>query len=313
LKGKEFSEDDYTALLAGQRISPKAVRTLIASLVNGSIENIALMNAGSQRERSALAYGDLSDIISSEEYNAFFTNGEPITGNLVEREEELFIGKDYEERIGSRVFGSVEDMAKEIAVFKETNPNKKIILLHGKWNGIPHAGYFWAMADIFSDKYSGSYYNLKDLCYVIICDNNASMESFGASPFLNTAWRVSMMSYMPLVRFVAPVDTITPKTADDIYTRHYQTISPDCVNIAPDNPAINSIIERCQNLGIQYYIGDRMHYRQVQSDRSISSSSSIRNGIADESNFTGIMIDAFTAKAIINVYLPHYGSRKFFS
>lgn len=252
-RGKQFEEDDYSNLLAGSRMSPKAVRTLIAAIWNGSDQLIDGTNQLSDQFRwSALLYGYYCDMITPEEFEACL-QGNRIKGNFIESEADMFVDHPFD-NAGNIVFGSIQQVHEYLQEERTVNPNLQVVLAHGKWNGIPHQGHIFCVSQLAAEINKRGYViDPQNLRIVVLAETNSLIKEFGSNPFLNTIWRVSLMSYVDEVDIIAPSGEYNarPEVANAYWMEVYRLLWPNFVNVAPDHLHKANVYQRCREIGAE--------------------------------------------------------------
>lgn len=253
LVNKDELEDDLSLLKLGCRISPKGLRTTIFAAANGfyTEDGYHLPFDTFQTRTSALLYGYFCDLFSKPEFDDLL-HGKKLTENLASSPGDMVAGPVHQV-LGSRVYPTLEEVALDIERRKKDNPELKTIFIHGRWNNVPHPGHIFSSREIYSSV--SNFYNIPEnnLVIIVSCDNNSLIRASHTTPFLNTLWRVSMMSYIPWVDYVCPsgdfIGVSYNKDVDRHWAHKYQILKPDFVNVDPDSPQLESITQRIKNAG----------------------------------------------------------------
>ena len=226
LQAKEV-EDDRNLARKGRRYSPKAVRCLIEdlrhekALIDGDKgigwkvpnQEFFISNAG--------LFGVINGFISLDEYQNEFNQGELLRDNMPEERDDLWEESEL-------IFNSVEAAAKRVKELKNEYPSAKSVLFHGKWNGIPHPEHIIFMIRALAK--IDRKYGVKEMIWMVGCDSNEYISDF-AVPFLNTDWRMSLISYLPGMNVVFCPGDFTASQAGDMWSKHYERLQPDFVPV----------------------------------------------------------------------------------
>lgn len=286
LKGYE-AHDDLNPLKMGLRYSPKAVRSLIDLLSHDLVEmrdnldgNIYSIPNRTFFAQNAGIFGLLNGFIDYEEYSVL-ARGEKIKGNFPESGEEIWSG--LHPKFNNYLLPTIDQAAIRIDRFKNSDPKIKSIFFHGKWNTIPHLGHTLFLRRSLEQIHDVYQVDYKDMITVVACDTNQNIKDSGSKPFLTTAWRMSLMSYLPVVGYVCCSRNFDYQYADQYWEYKYTLLKPDFVPVEKGDPLTDSKIARARKIGAKIVeLGTNL--TGTDSQVRISSTGLVNGGI-DNLNF----------------------------
>lgn len=227
--------DDLTLFHLGGRLSPRAIRTMILSSIYGfpleseDGDTKLIKSPSPQFAHNAYMYGLFCNFLQEEDLDLnpeSWTDDAPHYSNLLTDPSHTYILED-DPRVRNKVFGSMETA---IAWKEVYAPNKKLLILNGKWNGFPHPGYLFAVYD--SLRWIQLQLDIKreDIFVLVVGDTNALIDIQDMRAFSDTMTRLSLMSYFPFIDAVAPADL--PLDAkdfsfDDYWLKKMNRAKPD--------------------------------------------------------------------------------------
>jgi hypothetical protein len=235
LQGQEF-EDKRDLIQRGLRYSPESIRCLLFYMRIGYIfegDNAFYKRVPNDKlfVANADVYGVINGFYSHEEYKAI-NQGGVLTDHFPKEYQDL-------DQKSDKIFSSAKEVANKIVEMKEKDPDVKSVLFHGKWNGVPHAGHMLYLNRSLDKIVHELGVNPNKVVAIVGCDGNRYIKET-RHPFLDTDWRMSLMSYLPLVNMVFFPGDFTTKQAGKAWTDIYKIIKPDFVPIeAKDKYAEN--------------------------------------------------------------------------
>src|SRR3989339_1040624 len=147
LMGYENEIDDLSLIKLGYRFSPQAIRSMALALSNGIFTQEGYYPPPNPQFRQNVAsYAYFNDFINCQEYGQL-ARGRAIYGNLPQEESGLWIGPGAR-LISNSVHPTMEEVGVILEARRKENPDLKVVLLDGKFNGVPHPGYFMLFKDI---------------------------------------------------------------------------------------------------------------------------------------------------------------------
>lgn len=235
LMGFENEIDDLSAVKLGFRFSPQAVRAMTLALANGIFTEEGYYGPpNSQFRQNVASYGYFNDFITKEDYE-LLAQGKGIRGNLPQEESDIWIGPKAR-LISNSVYATIDEVALRVDEKRKENRNTKVVLFDGKWNGVPHPGYFFLFKDTVNELMLTEKVDPEDLVFVVACASDNYIRLAGGRPFLNTLWRISLMSYLPWVDYVCASGD---SDIEDIH-RHWiyktQVLWPDYISVEENHP-----------------------------------------------------------------------------
>jgi hypothetical protein len=243
----EEVDDDFNLLHLGVRVSPKAIRTLLLMTSNGfNDEEGYHRHLSTQFQLNAISYGLFHDFLLPEDIPVL-SRGKTPREYFAQSERDIYVGP-ANHLLGNKVLGSVEEVALDIERRRKyENPNLKVLLLHGKWNTIPHPGHIYAQSDLVQDVSLQHGVRHEDMVTVAVADTNKEVAEAGSDPYLNTLWRVSLLSYSPYCDYVCPSGNFNrkQKEADRHWQHKYALLRPFAIHIARDHPRYDIVLKRC--------------------------------------------------------------------
>lgn len=169
-----------------------------------------------QFSKNNLSSGYCMGFVTSLE-RALMSNGIPLEHDLVNDKKDVTISSTP---LGCRyVVGFVE----KLAAYMKWNPSlnsKTIILFHGKCN-VPHIGHYLWIENCITRVTRSRNIQCDDVLPIILCERNEYISSMGKKPFMNTAWRDSIMFYLTFSGIVVPGDEIVIADAEEYWNRAY--------------------------------------------------------------------------------------------
>lgn len=157
----------------------------------------------------------------------------------------------------------------------------------------------------------------KDIILVVACDSNKDIELTDSAPFLTTAWRISILSYLPYLDYICSSgDFERIEDADSHWAYKYKALRPDFVDIEEGGEYAEKKAQRTIEAGAK----PLYHHRETQylpGPGQILSSSSIHAGNVGDMqdghradwNYTNPYLHLLTIKQIRDL---KYGKRKLF-
>lgn len=218
--------DDSTLLQMGVTYSPMAIRAMTQTLVHGLFidpELPKLTIESPQFKYNALAYAYFCGFISLEEFNG----KKPIRGDYPQTWGELYWTSETRGNM-AKVFGTIESAL----IDKERNhPNKKLLLLNGTWNGIPHPGHVFAVTDALN--YIERYDNIprEEVYVLVVGDSNDSIWMQDKPAFMSSQIRLSLMSYLPFIDAVALSNFEGHEDVDQYWMSKILLAQPDYLTV----------------------------------------------------------------------------------
>jgi glycerol-3-phosphate cytidylyltransferase-like family protein len=316
-KGFELP-DDLSVLRFGYRISPVGIRTLLFAACNGVYRedsDYLLPIKTFQARTSALLYGYFNDMFSMEEFGELL-RGKRIEGMLAETRIDMVAGPTYS-ALGNKIFPTIDEVAIDIERKRQRNPDIKVILVHGKWNNIPHPGHIILTRDVCNEVSARFGIDHKNMVVVVSCDTNSFIKASGAEPYLNTLWRASFMSYLPWVDYVTTSGEYpNGGNAAEHWAYKYWILKPDYINIDPESKNFDEIKSQVETIGAEAIFIERLSawlpklnvYRGTRVENPISGSS-IK---ADKANILAFEREFKHLLAVKDIRDKLYGPRKLF-
>jgi len=246
----EAVEDNYNLLHLGVRASPKAIRTLLLMTSNGFYDEEGYHHHPSKQfQLNAISYGIFHDFLLGSDI-PLLMQGKMPRENLAQSERDIYLGP-ANQLLGNKVLGSVEEVALDIERRRKFNPNLKVLLLHGKWNTIPHPGHIYAQTDTEEDVALLYGIRYEDMVTVVVADTNQEITDAGSTPYLNTFWRTSLISYSPYCDYICPSGSFDKKSKeiDRHWLHKYSLLRPFGIHIARDHPRFDLVVKRCREIG----------------------------------------------------------------
>ena len=277
----EKFEDEKVLSQNGLRYSPEAIRCLLNFLrpgyIYGNDEQMLDLRVPNEKffVANAGVYGLINGFFSHEEYETFnkgvfFRNNHP---------------KDLDDiyRESNKVFSSVGEMAEKVKKMKENDSEVKSVLFHGKWNGIPHAGHILYMTRSLG-KILAEYDVKQDKMVVMVaCDSNQYITEV-SYPFLDTDWRMSLMSYLPVIDMVCCSGDFSVEQAGKVWEENYQVLRPDFIPIEVRDKLSEEKIERATKFNIKPVLVERELYLDDKRENRMSMTGLLKEGM-DYENF----------------------------
>lgn len=238
-KGKHKEINDLRTIIGqGYRYSPKAMRSMTLALANGIYTDTGKGYYGppnQQFRHNVASYAYFNDFITYEEYVQLVRDGKALRSNLPQEEFELWSGPDAP-FIHNSVHPTMEGVGAILEERRRQNPNIKVALFDGKFNGIPHPGYFILFSSAVERLMNQEKIRPENLIFVVACANNNYISQTGSMPFLDTVSRMSLMSYLPWIDYVCHSGEYTLDTALTHWIYKIQNIAPDYYMIENDHP-----------------------------------------------------------------------------
>lgn len=175
-------------------------------------------------------------------------------GSVIKRERlpSKHIAPNTDSRVRNVVLGSVESAAEAVDIIRSETTEAIVIFDHGKWNGIPHAGYIAGWLGIMN-MLRGKKIAEPNVVWVRACDTNTDIRDAGSAPFLNTHWRKSLNSYLPL-DVVCSSGDFDMKHADDYWAEAYRKIKPDYLVAVRGDSNTQKKFKRLKKMGMDTQI-----------------------------------------------------------
>lgn len=318
LTGQSLMFDDYRMLGLGCRMSPVGVRSFLLAAIGGFHDEFGYHKPVSFGFRlNAILYAWFNDFVDDEEFQSLL-HFKGINGNLSHSDSDLLIGP-YHYRLENKVCDTVDAVALDIEKRRKENGDLRVLLVHGKWNSIPHLGHLFCLRDVVQEAAAEYQCDARNLVLVVLSDTNRDINQTGTIPFINTFWRVSLMSYWPYVDYVCPSGEFPAdrEKADRHWLRIYQVLRPDMVNIASDNPNKERIYDRVRQVGArpvefnrdaQWPVAPGLSGAKMFAGAEVSSRG-LRKGSVDKSAFTRTVQHVLAIKKIRDEL---YGPRDWF-
>jgi hypothetical protein len=235
LQGLENAVDDLSMIKLGFRFSPKAIRAATLALTNGIYtEEGYFPPPNPQFRQNVAAYAYFNDFISSDEY-ALLARGKAIYGNMPATESDIWIGPRGR-LIGNSVHPTIEEVAVAIDERREQNPAIKVVFFDGKWNGIPHPGYFFLFKETTAQLTWEEHIDPNNLIFVVSCAQDEYIRETESTPFLNTLWRMSLMSYIPGIDYVCASGSYVTTKGQEHWVYKTQVLAPNYISIEDTHP-----------------------------------------------------------------------------
>lgn len=262
--------ENNQALLKGFRYSSEAIRQLAWEIV--SKDRITAESIGLNPHPSPLVINDLSfqrdftiasylylvGFIGPGEFKKMSTYVGSKNRDIVETKWDstnLFVKADEKYTFGNTpspiqvrniIRPSFRKVAEDIN-FIRSKKDVAVVLVHGKWNGFPHTGYFQMYIETMSELEN---YGIKEdkIIFVLAGDTNKDIKLFGHNPFLNTLWRLSMNSYIPCDFLCSSGDFDSINDADNHWVNNYKSLQPDFIHFDGKDPLISHKLKRIKKL-----------------------------------------------------------------
>jgi len=234
LMGYENEIDDLSLIKLGYRFSPQAIRSMALALSNGIFTQEGYYPPPNPQFRQNVAsYAYFNDFINYQEYGQL-ARGRAIYGNLPQEESGLWIGPGAR-LISNSVHPTMEEVGVILEARRKENPDLKVVLLDGKFNGVPHPGYFMLFKDIVQELVNEENVAPENLVFVVACATNSYIRSIGDIPFLNSLSRMSLISYMPWPDYVCSSGEFELDKGLKHWIYKTQIIAPDYYSIQEDH------------------------------------------------------------------------------
>jgi hypothetical protein len=99
----------------------------------------------------------------------------------------------------------------------------------------------------------------EDIIFLIAGETNDYMQWVGEAPFLNTAWRLSMMSYLPF-DVICSTGQYEPADVKVFWIEAYRRLRPDFLVVDPSDKSGEYKLGQAQEASIETVSRNRSHY-----------------------------------------------------
>lgn len=223
------------------RYSPRATRLMAHKVA-------ANKNYGFPWAWESSIYLQLAGLIKNSEVRDLILS----PGSILAKEYKLAkpeLVANTDQRLRTVVLGSIKSAADAVEVIRAERPNAQVIFHHGKWNGIPHTGYLIGWLDIMNQLLHRSIFE-RNVVWVQSCDTNTAIADAGSVPFLNTRWRKTLNSYLP-IDIVCSSGDFDKENADDYWAQQYRTLKPDFLVGVRGDPNTVQKWRRIRKMGLK--------------------------------------------------------------
>jgi len=224
-------------------------------------------------------YFYFTGLVSREEGMDLFSGRAPRHDRLIQRGTEWKRELDPEHDRGAVVDSAVQ-AAEKIREIRGRNENVKVALVKGKWNGIPHFGYLMMFAELFAhlNGYEGMAIREENIMLTIAADTNHNLRTYGQTvPFLNTAWRSSLLRRIRVVDLVFSAGDFQGSIVKH-WERVHEQIRPDYTLVDPQHKYRIGLMKQAKLYAGNAIELPRLRLLNRDGEREIISSSRLRSG-----------------------------------
>jgi hypothetical protein len=280
---KNHSVDDLTQLGLGFRHSPRAIRVLIlmaiSELFDAELHKYEVPNQD-QFATNLMIYGETLGFISSFE-RKMLELGIPYFLNLSKNRQDQYLKSHVNSN--SEILPSFEILTERLQAEKAKNSGIKTVLFHGKWN-VPHFGYMLWIKNSLA-KISQQFEISPDLLLpILVAEKNNYIMSAGKAPFLNTHWRLSLMSYLPNLKYLLPGGDIDITSAAEFWAKKYTEIKPDFIPVEEGDELTEKKSAAAIAAGVTP-VNIKTALAPDRPELRVSSSSLVTEGLMDQNSF----------------------------
>ena len=156
------------------------------------------------------------------------------------------------------VLPNIETAAKKIDQIRSLKDDVVVVLNHGKWNGFPHLDYALMYHDVMA-KLKRKHIKEEDVIFIIGGETNDYIRWVGEEPFLNTAWRLSMMANFPF-DIVSSTGQYESSNVESFWVDAYKRIRPDYLVFDPSDKSKLYKVRQAREVGIKTLPRERSHF-----------------------------------------------------
>jgi hypothetical protein len=229
---------------SGLHYSPQAIRTFMQILLNpGIYTNVRMNNINEEYifkefQYFAATYLYNCNLITGSDANLIADGNPSFLTNLLHSPEGLYANSEdslYNPR--ARVYQDYIELAADLELLRSAYTDTKVFLIHGKFNIIPpHLGYLGILQYLTETFWKYKTSDEKAI-FIIGCDSNQTIETFGGVPIWNTFARMSFLVQHPSVDFIFKTpDFLTKLATYKGWANIYKDLGVNYVNIEDGTP-----------------------------------------------------------------------------